>query len=510
MTDRGRTTQRREPGASSVYGSRYGDDSRSRERPAPAKDPRDSMTQKQLVAAQNVPKFDKPRLSPDEEGSIGQRVAAKNEILRAAKAAVNTAAATAELEPTDEDTNRLEEILSKEGINIDRLVEAIQAPAKGGRSQKRRMRGGDPRENVAVVKAVVLMVAYNTARVAAGLAPPAVDFIRRELSPLFPAGGRALEIAADLALQIFRTPITLALLTVGGVGYTANVASKVVKRINEWGRGMSATLLSEEAAENAADAAFATGTATVKTVVVSAAVLNQLGLLPLSAVVAILLVGLKANLATGTSRAYLVASFYAWYLGQPEDKQTEINKVASEYAAAAAAGVTEAAKEAGAALGDLLATASPAAAEVVGMAAAPAVITVDDKPIAVAGKSAFEVAAEAIKGSGQPVEVLNAKGVEGKAAATGAIATAGEAVKRTVRKAGVLPKSESEPVEKEEWVELTKLPKTAALAAAADAAAAKRPKRRGGGRKTKKRSSKRRVTRRAKPTRVLGTPVFVY
>jgi hypothetical protein len=265
-------------------------------------------------------------------------------------------------------------------------------------------------------------------------------------------------------------------------------------------------------------------------------VLNQLGLLPLSAVIAILLVGLKANLATGTSRAYLVTSFYAWYLGQPKASQEKINTVASEYAAAAAAGVTDVAAKAGATLGDLLAAASPAAGEVAAMAASPAVITINDRPIVIAGKSAFEVAAEALEDSGRPVTELNAKDAVAIPPASGTIATAGDIVKRAARRAGVLPKitpgekDESSSLKEKDWVELDrkipKIPKVAIAAAAADAAVkaaeeaalqaepakqAARPRRGAkGGRKTKKRSSKRRVTRRAKPTRVLGTPVFVY
>jgi hypothetical protein len=467
--------------------------------------------------------------------SVGERVALKNQEIRE----IVAAASEAEGEPSDKDMASLNAFLSREGISIAEAEAAADAapdaPA-GGRSQKRRMRGGDASENVAIVKAVVLMAAYTTAGVAKAAAVPSLEFLRNELRPLIPAGGRALEIAANLALQIFRIPITLSLLTVGTAGYTANVAGKVIEKFNVLGRGMATTLLSEPAAQAAAEAAVETGTATVKTAVVGAVVLNQLGLLPLSAVIAILLVGLKANLATGTSRAYLVTSFYAWYLGQPKPMQEKINTVASEYAAAAAAGVTDVAAKAGATLGDLLAAASPAAGEVAAMAASPAVITINDRPIVIAGKSAFEVAAEALEDSGRPVTELNAKDAVAIPPASGTIATAGDIVKRAARRAGVLPKitpgekDESSSLKEKDWVELDrkipKIPKVAIAAAAADAAVkaaeeaalqaepakqAARPRRGAkGGRKTKKRSSKRRVTRRAKPTRVLGTPVFVY
>jgi hypothetical protein len=191
---------------------------------------------------------------------------------------------------------------------------------------------------------------------------------------------------------------------------------------------------------------------------VAAVTLNQLGLLPVSAVLAGILFALKVNFGTGTGRAYLVSSFYTWYRTQTPDDQKAIKDAAAEYAiksGAAAQSGAAAAKEAGEAAAAVLA------------------------PLLAKGASSAESAFKAI------AKAVRAK--EPKAISDTAEADA----------------------EKNAVTALTEGGRAAAIAASA-AEGGMEATTGGNRRKTKKVKSKRRMTRRRKATKVMGAPVFVY
>jgi hypothetical protein len=238
------------------------------------------------------------------------------------------------------------------GGMIPQLEEYLGIPAAAG--GKRRYRGGVVsaemvsafldllgEDRVAFGKAVVLWVAYNAGDMAQEAAKAAVGPTREYLesrlaAPLGYVTKRVLTIAAGLADQIFQLPVTALSLSIAGAGFTANFASHVIGKANELGRKSAAYLLSDETAKDAADAATNSIQTWTTTAGLGAVVLNQMGVLPLSAILAAIIVAVQAQVGTGGGRAYLVSGFYAWYKTQSDVTKTAIKKTATGYAKAAA------------------------------------------------------------------------------------------------------------------------------------------------------------------------------
>lgn len=323
-------------------------------------------------------------------------------------------------------------------------------------------------ESAAYLKAIAMMAIYNGGEMAkagwneseAQRAASAAYF-KANYAPLYDTGGRLAEIIGGLADQlIVKAPVTTAMLVAGGAGYTVNFFKWVFTKYNEVGRATAADLLSDARAKKAAEAAVGGAKEALQTGVAVAFVANQLGLLPVSAVLAAILWQIQASLGTGTGRAYLVAGFYAWYNDQDANTQKALKAAAKKYAANAqsaakknAPAVVAASKDAAVALGGLLAKGAGATG------------------------TAFQAVAAAVTNAGGTVvqaQVTAADGNGGAALEGGASAAA-----IAVDQAG-------------------------AGAAGTGATAGGRR------RKTKKQVSKRRVTRRKKATKVMGAPVFIY
>jgi hypothetical protein len=401
-------------------------------------------------------------------------------------------------------------------------------PPDGGKRQRGGDVWGDIQERTGFVKAVTMMFLYVSGQIASEAVkaggPPAVEYLKTNvIDPLLKTGSRLSVIALGLSHQLLiKAPITAAVLSASGLGYTANVVSKVIEQFNNWGERTSEYLLSDDAAIAAATAAVATTKQAGVTAVVGVAAANQLGLLPLSTLLAAIFYALQVNLGTGTGRAYVITSFYAWYVAQPAATQATIKAEAEKYgnaaksAAKSAAGPTKNAAKAAAlaaagTLGPLLSAAASTGAE--------------------AGKNAFGVVAGALRrqqaesaSTGAPIQVAEAIAAE---AAVPTAAGAGSAEAVSVLESGLpAATAAAEEVAKGEFAMgvagpamappkgkvargSRKLSASAApFSSAADGGPA--PMREGGRRKTKKVKSKRRVTRRRKATKVLGTPVFIY
>lgn len=468
--------------------------------------------------------------------SIGERVAAKNNEIREAI---------------------VDGLLTNEAV--DAILAEIEPMIPGSEKQGgKRQRGGgwwadmksSAGEKYKFTKAVVLtysyLVANKTVELGRAAAPPAKqalatvlppvkDFLMREVvSPLLGSGTPAAKIALNLAYELFRVPITGIQLGIGGAGYTANFVAQVIKYFNEWGRKTSNYLLSDEAAVKAATAAVSTAKSATATGAVALIAANQLGLIPLSAILAAILFSVQMNFATGAGKAYAITSFYAWYNAQPDATQKAVKKAATDYASAAASAAKAAAKSQTA---DAAKTAIKSATKTAATSLGAALSTVAAKGSA-SGKNAFNAVVDAAGKAGEtlygsvPVDVMKALEEAAPAAALAAVAAEAEqaapaapaavGAPEAAASASAAPSMEEGPVAPSSSVaafQAAVRARAAAAKAAKEAAPpARRPSRRAasaeeeqeGGRKTKKRSAKRRSTRRRKAPKYLAAPVFAY
>jgi hypothetical protein len=445
-----------------------------------------------------------------------------------------------------------------DGLLTDEAVDAIFAeiepmiPSSEKQGGKRQRGGGwwadtvsSAKQKYDFTKAVVLTYSYLVANKTVELGraavpptkqalgtvlPPVKDFLMREVvSPLLGSGTPAAKIALNLAYELFRVPITGIQLGIGGAGYTANFVAQVIKYFNEWGRTTSSYLLSDEVAVKAATAAVSTAKSATATGAVALIAANQLGLVPLSAILAAILFSVQMNFATGAGKAYAITSFYAWYNAQPDATQKAVKKAATEYASAAASAAKTAAKSQTAdAAKVVIKTAAKSAAKNLGAA-----LSETGK----AGKNAFNAVADAAGKAGEkffgsvPVDVASALEDAAPAAALAAVAAEAE---QAAPAAPAAPAAVGAP---EAAASASAAPAAPALSAAAAAApaspalglapssarASRRPRgpsgsstgsegpgQMAGRRKTKKRVAKRRSTRRRKAPKYLAAPVFAY
>lgn len=397
--------------------------------------------------------------------------------------------------------------------DLNSMFAELQIDSSGG---KRHQKGGAMTyaEKLTYAKTVAMMVLYNTAWSAqAGgeaVAPYVTAYLKsRIVAPLYPTGTRTATILLGLADQVVQSGVTVVNLTASSGAYTANVVSKIIQKFNQWGTTMSAQLVSDEYALSAANAAVESGKQIGVTTAVAGFVANQIGLLPMSAVLAAILFSLKINLGTGPGRAYVVASFYTWFLQQNKGDQTAIVDAAKQYAITAGSGAKEAAKT----LGPLLAKAGAGAAAAGSGAAQNAFAAVatavkgkgievptpppaNDAPVVQLLEAAAPSAAEAVAAPSVVIAAAEAASPEAAAAVSNAPADLGApAVAAKVRS------RRGKPLD----------PGAAPFpAAAAEPPAAAMQTGEGRRRKTKKGKSKRRVTRRRKAPKYLAAPVFVY
>lgn len=481
----------------------YDDDEGSGSTPIRRQGP--GRNQRLLGSFQGMLPVKAPQAVADYPGeSIGERVAAKNLEMRNVAAAIDGIL-------TNESASRII------GEVTEKLPGVLQ---KGG---KKKQRGGgwmdDVKERYNFAKAVVLMSAYFADQVARDTSeaawPPVKEFLMKEvITPVFVDVGKpAAKIALNLGYELFRTPITAIQLGISGVGYTANFVAQLTKLFNTWGRGTSSYLLSDDAAVKAATAAVATAKSTATTVGVGVAVANQLGLLPLSAILAAMLFTLQMNLSTGAGRAYVITNFYAWYNAQDAATQKIVNDNAIQYAKKAKEAAKTAAKSPGAAAAAAsIKKATEAVARNLGAALSKAATTGEQ-----AGKNAF--AAVIGKGVSAAAAPVGADGVsQALEQAAPAAALAAEAVE-----AGSVPDIPAAPAEPAAAMDeaavgpaVVGAPEAAANGdigaqfARAVRARSKKGVGPGGGHKTKKGKSKRRVTRRRKAPKYLAAPVFAY
>jgi hypothetical protein len=403
-------------------------------------------------------------------------------------------------------------------------AEDLSTLTEGG---KRRQRGGDSwREwasaKVAFAKSVVLMTTYTAVDIAKMIrADPRTEagqtavynYLIRELNPLTNVGKKLASIIGNLLEQAFvKGPITVAMLTGAGLAYTANVVGNVLAISNAWGRKQTEWMLNDDVAKKAAENAMASVTDVGKTTAVGLFVLNQIGVLPLSVLLAGILVAIQANFGTGTGRAYVVASFYAWYSKQEPGDRAAIDKAAKEYSAAAAA----AAKQAGTEAADTAATAAAAAAKRIA-----ALLAKRMRGSAAAGsgggQNAFEAVKTGIDGAGEGATTGAAPAEETTAEAMLITATAAKAASiAAVAEAAVAAEESAKPARKRR---AAKGPGAAGTGAASSSSSGFGAASSGFGdgdgeggrrRKTRKRSTKRRVTRRRKAPKYLSAPVFAY
>lgn len=336
-------------------------------------------------------------------------------------------------------------------------------------------------------------------------------FFIENYGPLYTTGGRLLGIIGGLADQlIVKVPVTTVMLTTAAAGYTLNFFSWVFRQYNDLGRAVAEDLLSDERAKSAAAAAVGNAKEALKTVGVVAFVANQLGLLPVSAVLAAILWQLQATLGTGGGRAYLVGGFYAWYQGQSPATQTAIKTAAKKYAADAqsaakknAPAVKAAAGESAAVLATLLAKGSAATGNA--FQAVAKAITNNNGTVSVAAPAA-EAPVQTALVEGAPAAALAAEQAGAGAAPGPDVAAVGDGAPAAVGAPKVRKSKRAAPLDPSVAAAQAFVPGSAAASADAmvDVGHA------GGRRKTRKLKSKRRVTRRRKAQKILGTPVFIY
>jgi hypothetical protein len=404
-------------------------------------------------------------------------------------------------------------------------IETTKSKVEGG--GKRRYRGGDDElfggvlddDRVAIVTTAATAMAYKAGQMtkdaAVAAAGPSRDYLKSRFAKMTPRLARLKDIVLTFADRTFQLPITAANVAIASLGFTVNFVSFILEKVNKWGEEGADYLLSDETARKAADAATDSVKSTGATVAVAAFAANQLGVLPLSAVLAAILFTIQTNLGTGAGRAYLITGFYAWYNTKSKPEKDAINAAANEYANAAKdaakAGIKAAepkVKEAARKLGDLLSkkgkvasTDAPASAGAGGVDknAVQAMVTEEGAPASASSVVIEDIPAVLVSGAAAAGLAAVAKG-ESAPAAEQAKAKAAEVKARPRRgKAAVGDDGAGPLVVADEWA--------ASSSSSSSSAAPGKGGRRG---KTKKGKSKRRVTRRRKAPKYLAAPVFVY
>jgi hypothetical protein len=228
-------------------------------------------------------------------------------------------------EYTDEELNDMITLINE----IEETdVSSLETPPTAGKRKK--MRGGAKKEEV-----VAKLKDYAKA---------ALEYAKKETGPIGSSGVTLTVSAAKLAQEgLVRVPVSVAVLTLSGTTFAANFFTSLFAKFNSWARTSGANLENMDTAEAAATAATQDLPSIAKTTAVGVVVFNQLGLLPLSAVIAAILYSFQLNVGTGPGRSLMIAQFYAYYVSRSPDQQKKVLELARSYTLA----VGKAAKEAG-------------------------------------------------------------------------------------------------------------------------------------------------------------------
>lgn len=293
------------------------------------------------------------RLNPKRATEIIENAAKDGTLMKAVDTA-GLGVAAAALDITDDE---VDEVIEGSEIDLSTIGGKRHSRKYGGNKDGDDSSGSQAtaeevkQDRVAIAKTIALAALYNIklrsqqAWVDSKEAREAAKqyFLDQYATPLLSVSKRFGKIAAGLVDQlIVKAPVTLVMLSTGGAGYVVNVAAKIVGKFNSWGRKTTTTLLSDTAANEAAALAIDGVSAKLKTATVGFIIANQLGFLPISTVAAAIIFYLQNSIGTGTGRAYVISSFYAWYLNQDSKKQEDIDNAAWQYAKAATGAVSEA------------------------------------------------------------------------------------------------------------------------------------------------------------------------
>ncbi len=227
---------------------------------------------------------------------------------------------------------------------ISGLVDKQEIAPGGGR--RRKVRGGQPKRAKAEDGSAAVPTTTSKMDYLKKVGAAILEYAQKELAPIAPAGKAVVTGSVGLTQEVVvRVPVTLVTLTLSGTALSVKFFRALFAKFNAWGRASAVDLASDLTAEKAADAAVEDIPAIAKTSAVTIVFFNQLGLLPISAVIAAILLAVKANVSTGPARSLLISQFYAWYITKPRRKkdakdgqisQEEIIDAAKAYASEAA------------------------------------------------------------------------------------------------------------------------------------------------------------------------------
>ena len=249
-----------------------------------------------------------------------------------AKEIVNASINSAAIELSDAE-------LSKVISDIEKELEAKSGKKGGAKSKKR---GGDGETEGGPDRATKM----ERLKAAMGAL---FAYAARETGPIG-TSARALAMSTGRLAQeaMVRVPVTLTVLTVSGGTLTANFLASLFSKFNQWGRDLATKNEDPATAEAAAVESVKDLESIARTTAVGGLILNQLGILPLSVVLTVILYALRVNFATETGRSLLISQFYTWYIVQPPNVRDKLKTDAEAYAAEAKAMGGKAVENAGA------------------------------------------------------------------------------------------------------------------------------------------------------------------
>lgn len=214
-------------------------------------------------------------------------------------------------------------------------TEAEEMAMRG--SRRRKLRGGDNKRSKVGPGTAVPSTTTSKTEYLKNVGAAILEYAQREIAPIGPSGMAVATGAVGLAQEVVvRVPVTLVTLTLSGTALSVKFFRALFAKFNSWGRTSAERIRSDLSAEQAADAAVKDIPSIAKTAAVGVVFFNQLGLLPLSAVLAAILFAVKANVSTGPARSLLISQFYAWYIMKTPKEQAAFLQNAKTYAAAAA------------------------------------------------------------------------------------------------------------------------------------------------------------------------------
>jgi hypothetical protein len=240
------------------------------------------------------------------------------------------------------------EAVGEDPVAIDKLADEVDAALKsigqgelsqeameGGR--RRKVRGGQPKRVKTEEGSAAAPTTTSKTEYLKKVGAAILEYAQKEVAPIAPSGMAVATGAVGLVQElVVRVPVTLITLTLSGTALSVKFFKALFAKFNSWGRTTAEQLRSDLTAEQAADAAVKDIPSIARTATVGVVFFNQLGLLPISAVLAAILFAVRANVSTGPARSLLISQFYAWYIMKPKKEQEAFIKAAKDYAAQAA------------------------------------------------------------------------------------------------------------------------------------------------------------------------------